>query len=161
MEACKTNETDQDSYSVIISEDNVVQLPPQRDALNGIHLLDIARPSSFHVGEPETFKSTNTDPKSPLGGLQSASLIHTTKLPTTDTSLDLSLARYNTDISPWTEPVKPVKWIQAESNYVHTIVTSLSAIIESDDIQQSGVAGQVIVYPVSVRVKLHTIELIV
>jgi hypothetical protein len=91
---------------------------------------------------------------SPLGDLQTVPLIHTTKLPTTDTSLDLSLTLFNKDISWWTDPVK---WIQAESNFVRTIVDSLSAITKSDDIQQAGVADPVIIYQVSVRVKRNAI----
>jgi hypothetical protein len=77
------------------------------------------------------FKSTETNPIPPPSEVvRPVSIIHTTKMPTTDVVLDVALAHFDTHtISPWTNPVE---WIEVESNYVHGIISRLAMLIQID-----------------------------
>ena len=74
------------------------------------------------------------------------SVLHTTKLPTSNVFLDQALASSIVGVSPWE---KPAEWASADSEYINSIVGEIAELTGNVDIELIGFANRFIIYQVS------------
>jgi hypothetical protein len=74
------------------------------------------------------------------------SVLHTTKLPTSNVYLDQALAGSIIGVSPWE---RPTEWASADSEYVNSIVGEISELTGNVDVGLIGFANRFIIYQVS------------
>jgi hypothetical protein len=72
--------------------------------------------------------------------------LHTEQLPTSHVPLDSALTHFETNISPWKNPVE---WVAAESEHVNSVVDEIAELTKRSEINQAKFTDQFIVYPVS------------
>lgn len=105
---------------------------------------------------PETASDTNFSDKNhptqqPYPS-QTASVVkhdihtmHTTELSICGMPLDEALSDFKTDISPWQNPSG---WVQADTEYINSIVQEIVTLTKRREIEQANFAGQDMIYPV-------------
>jgi len=106
----------------------------------------ITFPGTDHTARPQQpdFQSLPANIPTLTNGIMS--ILHASELPTLKKHIDQALACSSAEISPW---LKPVAWVQAESEYIDSVLQDVAVLTGNGEIKQDIHIEEIIIYRVS------------